>query len=416
MFKPLSWFIGLRYVSARRHSGFVSFISLVSVLGIALGITVLITVLSVMNGFDQQIQNQVFKMAPQVMVNSIGGKVADWQQLSEQLVKQKNIIAAAPYVEGQGLLSASGQVQAALIHGILPDVESKVSALQDSTVVGSFKQLKSGSFGIVIGQTIADNLGLVNGEKTTVVLPTYSVTPLGMLPRYKVFKVVGIFHASGGFSYVNNLAFINLHDAQRVFGYGNKVTGLRLKVDTLFDAPVIAQHLNNTLSSDYVVSDWTNTYGSFFKAIQMEKTMMFCILALIIAVAGFNLVSTLFMVVSDKRNDIAILRTMGASKSTIMGVFMVQGGIIGLLGIVLGVLGGVTLSLNATAIVAKIQEIFHVQLISASVYFVNYLPSKLVWSDVIKTIVVALVMSLLATLYPARKAAKMDPVKALRYE
>lgn len=416
VFRPVAIFIGLRYTRAKRRNHFISFISLASMLSIALGVTVLITVLSVMNGFDEQIRSRIFGMAEQVTATSVGSTLANWQALQKNLEKRAEILAAAPFVAGTGILTHLGQVQPALIKGILPEQENKVSILGQKMTQGYLQDLQANRFNVVLGEQLAANLGLQVGDRVTVLIPQASISPLGIMPRFKRFTVSGIFTIGNGVGYDSNVAFIHLQDGQRLFQLGDLVSGLRLKLKNLYTAPGESQQLGEAFAGQYIFSNWTDQYGSLFQAIKMEKTMIFFILLLIIAVAAFNLVSTLVMVVTEKQADIAILRTLGASPRMIMAVFMVQGTVIGLIGTLLGLIGGIELALHATYLVAWIEKSFHVQLLTSNVYYVNYLPSKLEVKDVMKICTASLSMSLLATLYPAWRAAKVQPAEALRYE
>lgn len=385
-------------------------------LGIALGVAVLITVLSVMNGFDQEIRNRVFGMANQVTVSTIGGSIPRWQQLREQLLHHPGISAAAPLISSQGILVNAGQTHPAIITGILPTLEPTVSSVATKVVQGSFDALQPGKYGMVVGQELASSLGLGIGDKVVLLIPAATVTPLGVMPRFKLFRVVGIFKVGTGFGFDSDMAFIHLKDAQTLFQMGDGVSGLRLKLQDLYAAPRISAELIQQLPGFYQVNNWTDDYGTFFHAVALEKTMMFLILLLLVAIAAFNLVSTLVMVVTEKQSDIAILRTLGATPRTILAIFMVQGTLVGIVGMLLGLAGGVLLATYATEIVNWIQQIFHVQLLSSSVYYVNYLPSELLWSDVWRICLAALLMSLLATIYPAWRAARTQPAEALRYE
>ncbi len=416
MFRPISLYIGLRYTRAKRRNHFISFISLTSMIGIALGVAVLITVLSVMNGFDGAIRDHFFAMAQQVTVRSVSGNMTEWNTVESDLGKYSGVTGAAAFVQGNGLLSAEGQTNPVEVFGILPGEQSHVSELPNKMVQGSLDELRAGRFGIVIGQKLAQNLGVTIGDKVTVVVPSATFTPVGVMPRFKAFKIVGIFHVGNGFGYDSSLAYIHLGDAQKLFLLGKGVTGIQLKLQDFYAAPSIALDLQSHLSSNYLITDWTQDYGAFFQAVKLEKTMMFLMLILIIAVAAFNLVSTLVMVVTDKKADIAILRTLGATPRTILSIFMVQGMVVGIVGTLSGLILGVLLAMHVTGIVNMIQHVFHVQLIASDVYYVNYLPSKLLWSDVIRVCVVAFVLCLLATLYPAWRAAKTQPAEALRYE
>lgn len=418
MYRPIALFVGLRYTRAKRRNHFISFISLASMLGIALGVAVLITVLSVMNGFDFEIRDRIFGMAQQVSVSSYEPTgLTNWQALQQQIIKVPDVKAVAPYVRGQAMLSHNDMVQPILVSGILPDQEEKVSQMHEKVVAGSFKALAPGAGGIVMGEQLANSMGLVLGDKINMIIPEASVTPLGVIPRYKRYTLVGIFHVEGGFKYDSSMAYIHMTDAQKLYKLKSAVSGLRLKISDLYAAPKVTTDVSARLHDPGIlVSNWTDEFGSFFQTIQMEKTMMFIILLLIIVVAAFNLVSSLVMVVTDKRSEIAILRTLGASPANIMGMFMVQGLVVGVIGTLLGLIGGVLLALNVTHLVQKLQALLHTNLINANVYFINYLPSRLDWSNVLHICLIALGMSLLATLYPAWTASRTQPAEALRYE
>ncbi|MDC0535406.1 lipoprotein-releasing ABC transporter permease subunit [Francisellaceae bacterium] len=414
MYKPLALFIGFRYLKAKKRNHFISFISIVSFLGIALGVAVLITVLSVMNGFDKEIKNRILVMVPQVMVSQWGGKLENWQQLESTLKKNKEVTGLAPVVQGQGMLSYRGYTSFGMILGINPKLESSVSPIGSKLVVGDINDLQPRSFGIILGEGLARSIDARVGEKITLIVPQASLTPAGLMPRLKQFKVVGIFDV--GYQYNANYAFINIDDAATLFKMGDSISGIQLKLANLYEAPQITAELNGNLPAQYNAMDWTQQNRNFFQALQMEKTMMFLILILIVAVAAFNMLASLVMVVTDKQSDIAILRTLGASSRRIMNIFIIQGLSIGIIGTAIGTGLGVLLSLNTTAIVNWIQQTFNVQFLSASVYYIDFVPSSLEFSDVIKIVVVALIMSFFATLYPAWRASKVQPAEALRYE
>jgi len=414
MFKPLALWMGLRYTRARKKNHFVSFISLSSMLGIGLGVMVLITVLSVMNGFDEEIHKRFFSMAPEITINSQRGSIADWDLLEKKLAAYPTVTAVAPFVGGQGLLTHAGEVLPIVITGVLPEKEQKVTHLQEKLLVGNVDKLQP--FGILLGKNLADTLGVYLGDKVTIMIPQASATPAGMLPRFKRFTVAGIFSAGTGFNFDTRLAFIHLNDAQKLWQLGDEVTGLKMKIKNIYQAPALSEIISKDLGEPYLVSDWTDQFGPFFHAVKMEKTMMFLILLLIIAVAAFNLISSLVMVVNDKQAEIAILRTIGATPKLILSIFIIQGMLVGLVGTLLGLLGGLVLASNATTIVDYLQSFLDIQLLSSNMYFVNFLPSKILLSDLLKVCAMALLMSFLATIYPAWRASKTIIAEALHYE
>lgn len=411
------FFVGLRYTQAKQRNRFVSFIALMSIIGIALGVMVLITVLSVMNGFDRQIRQKLFTMVPHITINQLSPHqgIHNWQALKKRIANNQHVQTVAPIVKGQALLSEDGTTTPALINGVQPE-HNHIYDLKNKLTMGHLKHLKPGQFGIILGSGIAQKLGVAVGDSINVITPKVAYTPAGVIPRFKQFVVQGIFDAGGGFGFNNHFAFINLKDAQTLFQLSHQVTDLQIKIYNLFNAPKQAQYWRQHLGLHYSISDWTQRFGAFYHAVQMEKTIMFFILLLIIAIASFNLVSGLVMGVKDKQADIAILKTLGATPRMIQGIFIIQGSVISLIGIVVGVILGVTLSLNVTQLVSWIQQLFHVQLINPNVYLVNYLPSHLEWTDVAKVSAIAFIMGLLATLYPARQAGKTQPAEALRYE
>ena len=413
--QPYELFIGLRYTRAKRRNHFISFISLISMLGIGLGVMALIVVLSVMNGFQEELRNRILGVAAHMEITGPNERLTDWPGLAAQAVKHPEVKDYAPYVSGQGLLSASENTKGALIRGILPEREARVTDLAMHMKAGSLDNLKSGEFGLVLGQELARALAVGVGDKVTVIVPQGVVTPAGMLPRLKQFTVVGVF-AAGMFEYDSGLALMHLDDARKLYRLGDAVSGLRLKLADMERAPWVTRDMARTIRGDYYVSDWTMSHENFFRAVQIEKRMMFVILLLIVAVAAFNIISTLVMAVTDKQPDIAILRTLGASPTSIMKIFMVQGSLIGLIGTALGVAIGVVLALNVETVVPFIERLFHVDLFPADVYYISKLPSKLVWSDVTTIAGVALALAFLATLYPSWRASRVQPAEALRYE
>ncbi len=411
MFKPVSLFVGLRYTRARRSNHFISFIALVSIIGLMLGVAVLITVLSVMNGFDRELKNRILGMVPQATVSATQ-MIEDWPALIQKAQQQPHVIGAAPFTQVQGMLTAQGQVAGIMISGIDPQLERKVSIIQNHMSEGSLDGLVDGSFGIVIGKTMADNLGIMLGDKITLVLPEATASPAGVVPRFKRFTVVGIF--SIGAEVDSSLGYIALNDAAKLLRLPDGAQGVRLKLDDLFAARQVASDFARELPNNFYASDWTQTQGNLFNAIQMEKAMVSLLLFLIVLVAAFNIVSSLVMVVTDKKADIAILRTLGASPKTITRIFMVQGVIIGAVGTLSGAILGIVVALGISQFLGWINTAFGLHLFDA--YFVNYLPSQLRWQDVLLVVSVSLLLSFLATIYPARRAAQIQPAEALRYE
>lgn len=415
MFKPLIFYIGLRYTRAKRRTQFISFITLTSVLGIALGVTALITVLSVMNGFEAELRERILGMTSHATVTGQSGQLDNWQELDQRLVGYPHIQGTAPFINGQIMINAERRVSGTMLSGILPENEAKVSDVAAKMKEGKLTDLVAGEYGIVLGIELANYLGVVVGDKITVISPQVNSTPAGVVPRMRRFTVIGTFQV-GMYEYDRNMALIHLDDAAKLFRLDSAVSGLRIKLDDLFNAPKITHELSQALYNNYYVSDWTLAHSNFFRAIQTEKTVMFIILLLIVAVAAFNIVSTLVMVVTDKRGDIAILKTQGLTSPSVMGIFMVLGAIIGAVGTVIGTIFGVLLALNVETIVPAIEKFFNVQFMAADVYYISELPSKLVWSDVYSIAGMAFFLSLLATIYPAWQAAKINPAEVLRYE
>lgn len=415
MFKPLIFYIGLRYTRAKRRTQFISFITLTSVLGIALGVTALITVLSVMNGFEAELRERILGMTSHATATGKFGQLDNWQTLDTQLAGYPHVQGTAPFITGQVMINADRRVSGTMLNGIIPAYEPKVSEVANKMQAGKLSDLLPGQYGIVLGAELAKYLGVLMGDKITVISPQINSTPAGIVPRMRRFTVVGIFEV-GMFEYDRNMALIHIDDAAKLFRMDAAVSGLRIKLDDLFNAPQITHEMAAALAGEYVVSDWTLAHENFFRAIQTEKRVMFIILLLIVAVAAFNIVSTLVMVVTDKRGDIAILKTQGLTSASVMGIFMVLGSIIGVVGTLLGTLGGVLLALNVETIVPAIESLFQVQFMAADVYYISELPSKLVWSDVYAIAGMAFFLSLLATIYPAWQASRINPAEVLRYE
>jgi lipoprotein-releasing system permease protein len=415
MFTPLELFIGLRYTRAKRRNHFISFISISSMLGIMLGVVALITVMSVMNGFHKEVRERILGMTSHASIMAVDGDLEEWQQVMDLSRGHDRVVGQAPFVEAQAMLTNEHKVGGAMIRGILADHEPRVSDVGEHMRVGELAQLEPGKFRIILGRELANLLNLVVGDKVTVVTPKFSMTVAGALPRLKNFTVVGIFEVGMG-EYDRGVGLVHMQDLARLLRMGDSVTGVRLKLDDLYLAPQVSHELASQLPGRYRVSDWTLQHRNFFRALRTEKRMMGLILFLIVAVAAFNIVSTLVMVVTDKQSDIAILRTLGASPRSIMAVFIVQGAAIGIVGTILGIAGGVLLSLNLEAIVKQIERFFQVDFLDPNIYYISELPSDMHLSDVAVVSVTAFVITLLATIYPAWKASRVQPAEALRYE
>jgi lipoprotein-releasing system permease protein len=412
---PYELLIGLRYTRAKKHNHFISFISLISMFGIALGVAALIVVLSVMNGFQTELRSRILAVVSHVEISGVGGELVDWPRVAAQAAAQPQVIAAAPFVQAQGMLAYGQAVRGAMVRGIQPDLEDQVADFRRHMKSGEFDALLPDRFNIILGSELARALGVFVGDRVTLIAPQGVVTPAGVVPRLKTFTVVGLFEV-GMYEYDSGLALIHLADAQRLYRMEDRVTGVRLKLDDLFQAPRVARLLVGSLDTNAFISDWTRSHANFFRAVQIEKNMMFIILSLIIAVAAFNIVSTLVMAVTDKQADIAILRTLGASPLSIMAVFIVQGALIGFIGLGLGVAGGVALALNVDVVVPFIERLLGTQFLAKEVYYISNLPSELQWGDVTTITGVAFVLALVATLYPSWRAARVNPAAALRYE
>ncbi len=412
---PYEFLIGLRYTRAKRRNHFISFITMTSMGGIALGVMALIVVLSVMNGFQEELRGRILGVASHLEITGPNNQLEDWPALASQVGKHPEVRGMAPFVSGQGLLVMGSDTKGAMIRGVQPDRETQVAEFASHMKNGRLEDLKPGGFGIILGQDLARSLGVFPGDKVALIAPQGVVTPAGLLPRIKQFTVVGLFQM-GMFEYDSGLALINLQDAQKLYRMGDAVSGLRVKLADMERAPWVLRELAKTLQGDYYLSDWTMSHANFFQAVQIEKRMMFIILTLIVAVAAFNIVSTLVMVVTDKQADIAILRTLGAGPKSIMTIFMVQGSLIGVIGTLLGVVSGVLLALNVETVVPVIERLLHIDLFPADVYYISKLPSKLDWPDVVTIGGVALILAFLATLYPSWRASRVEPAEALRYE
>jgi lipoprotein-releasing system permease protein len=407
--------VGLRYTRAKRRNHFISFISIASMLGMAVGVSALIVVLSVMNGFQKEIRARILGVVSHVQISGADNRLRDWSQVAREASANPEVIAVAPFVNGQGLLMLGSAVRGGIIRGIEPKLEQKVVEIGQHMVEGSLDALVPGEFGIVLGAELARALGASVGDKVTLIAPQGLVTPAGILPRLKQFTVVGIFRIDYS-EYDSGLALVHLSDAQKLYSMGDAVSGVRLKLKDLFKAREVTRDLFTRLRGDLYISDWTRSNANYFRAVQIEKTMMFIILSLIVLVAAFNSVSTLVMAVTDKQADIAILRTLGASPGGIMKIFIVQGAVIGLLGTFLGVAIGIPTALNIDVIVPFLESLLGFRFLSGDVYYITELPSDLQHADVIAITLVSLFLSLVATLYPSWRAARVNPAEALRYE
>lgn len=412
---PFEIFIGLRYLRAKRRNSFISFISLISIVGIALGVAALIIVLSVMNGFQTEIRGRILGVASHIEITGLNNTLHDWPLALQAAQRDKRVVAAAPYVTAQGLLSTGGTVRGVMVRGIDPAQEAKVVSIGEKMLTGALTDLHAGEWGMVLGVELARQLGVGRGDKVTLITPQGQITPAGMLPRLKQFTVVGVFKVDM-FEYDASLAMIQQRDAQTLFRLGDSVSGVRLKLQDLLAAPAVKQALVQQLPPSMYIADWTEQHANYFRAVQIEKRMMFIILTLIVAVAAFNLVSTLVMTVTDKQADIAILRTLGASPRSIMAIFMVQGTLSGVIGTLAGVASGVLVALNLGDIVSSAEHALGVKILSSEVYLIDRLPSDVVAGDVLTITLISLLLALLATLYPSWRASRTQPAEALRYE
>jgi len=413
---PYEWQIGWRYTRASKRASrntFISFISMISMFGIALGVAALIVVLSVMNGFQKEVRDRMLSVLAHIEV--IGpSALPDWQKTAAEALQNKEVTGAAPYVAAQAMLTRDDAVRGVLLRGVEPSQEPKVSDIGSQFRAGSMTALEPGGFGIALGNELANAMGVQVGDKVTLVAPQGTITPAGVLPRLKQFTVVGVF-SSGHFEFDSALALVNMHDAETLFRLSGP-TGVRLKLQDMQRAPQVANELAGTMSGELYLRDWSKQNRNWFAAVQTEKRMMFIILTLIIAVAAFNLVSTLVMTVTDKQADIAILRTMGAQPGSIMKIFIVQGVAIGFIGTVLGVAGGTLIATNIDVIVPFIERLLHVQFLPRDIYFISELPSDPRVNDIATIGIISFVLATLATLYPSWRAARVNPAEALRYE
>ncbi len=415
MFRPFPLYVGLRYFRAKRRNQFISFISGMSLVSIAIGVMALITVLSVMNGFQDELRDRILSMTADATVSGFDNKLSDWPQVVRDVHDQPGVVAAAPYIEDQAMLANGSNMSGTEVRGVIPDMEGAVSEVGRRMVMGRMQDLAPGSYDIVLGKDLAFALGVAPGDKVILMISQGNVTPAGLIPRFRRFTVSGIFDA-GMYEYDRGLAFVNIKDAQTLYGFDDAVSGVRLKLKDKYQAPAIARDLTARFNGAFYVTDWTQEHVNFFKAIAMEKTVMFIILSLIELVAAISIAITLVMAVTDKQADIAILRTLGASPRAIMGIFIVQGTIIGFLGTLIGLILGVLLASYLNDIMHFLQTLFHTEFLPSSVYYISDLPASIVTGDVLRITIASFLLSVISTLYPAWRAARTQPAEALRYE
>ena len=415
MIRPVALFVGLRYTRARRRNHFVSFISGVSILGITVGVWALITVLSVMNGFERELRERILSVASHATVSARNGWLQDWPELTRTVTDHPKVQAGAPFIYGQGLLTRANTVSGALIRGVLPERESQVSTILEHLKTGEQNPLSPGDWKIVLGSQLARSLGVEVGDRVTLIAPKGKITAAGLLPRMRRFEVSAIFELDM-YEYDSGIALIHLDDAAQLLETGGGVTGIRLRLEEIYDAPLISAELQQILGGAFRLSDWTREHANFFTALKIERRVMFVILLLIIAVAAFNIVSTLVMVVTDKRADVAILRTMGLAPLQVMAVFVIQGVVIGFGGTLVGGVLGVLTALNIETLVPWVENLLEIEFFPASVYVISDFPAELRWPDVYLISGVSFLICLVATLYPAWRASRTQPAEALRYE
>ena len=415
MLRPYELAIALRYVRSRNKNRFISFISVISMAGIALAVAVLIMVLSVMNGFESEVRNRILQIVAHGSITGLDGRISDWQALAAVAGQDPDVRAVARFVDGQAMLVGPVEIRGVQVRGVDPVSELQTSALGTLMVDGSLESLEPGSFGMVIGRTLAEQLGVKVGDSVIMLVSQGITTPAGVVPRMRRFRVKGIFYA-GMYEFDRALVFVNVGDAQRLFRFGDDVTGIRLAIRDPLQAPAVVRSVANAWGGGVYVTDWTREHGNFFRSIQLTRSIIFVILLLVVGVAAFNIVSTLVMVVRDKRGEIAILRTLGAAPAAILTIFVLQGAVVGVVGTLVGVVAGVLGAWNVSAISAFIESVTGFQFLAPDVYFISELPSNLLWSDVWQVAGIALVLGLVSTIYPAWRGAVTAPAEVLRYE
>ncbi len=417
MSSPYEWLIGTRYLRSTHRRGFVSFVSIMSVCGLALGVATLIVVLSVMNGFGRVLRTRILSVTSDATIMGLQGTIPDWQALQKQVEHEPGVRVAVPYVEQQGMLTHGQHITGASVRGILPQEDRRATGLAQKLTAGSLTALQPGRYHVILGDALAQALHVRVGESVVLIAPEGVATPTGVMPRMRRFRVTGIFH-SGMYEYDRGLALVSLADAARLFGLApGAVTGLRLSLDDPWQAPRVVRRVAYDLGgAGYYVSDWTENHANFFRSIQSTKSMMFVMLSMIVAVAAFNIVATLVMIVKEKQTDIAILRTFGAGPRNVLVIFAIQGIIIGLAGTLLGAAVGALVSYNLEAIVAGLEQLFHTQFLNPRVYYMSDLPAYVAGFDVLRVCAVAFLLCALATVYPAWRAGRTAPAQALRHE
>lgn len=407
--------IGRRYLRSSRGNRFVSFISTISMAGVAIGVAVLIVVLSVMNGFEREVRGRILSLTSHATISALSSRLGDWQEAAATIRDNPAVLAAAPFIEDQALLISGAKSSGAIVTGVLPEDEREVTVIGDKIVSGSLDSLAAGEYGIILGAELAKALGVALGERVVIVTSLRNTTPAGVMPRMRAFKIVGLF-AAGMYEFDRNLAYVHLADAARLYRMGGDVTGLRLRLADMFTAPQVVRELAGSLGGGYYVDDWTRKHANFFRSIQLTKSALFIILLLVVGVAAFNIVSTLVMVVKDKRADIAILRTLGAAPRSVLAIFLTQGVAIGVIGTLSGVLLGVLISVNLETLIHALEALLGLRFLDAKVYYISDLPAYVEWADVLQISLTAFGLCCLSTLYPSWRAARTQPAQSLRHE